>query len=339
MSVVNVCAPDWTPQESYSRIARALTKGLRAMGYTVNTLGHKAPIRTITPAFGGILLAYPTNFHQWGVMPVVGPKVAVTMFESTQLPDGWAEVLNTCASVIVPSQFLERVFRNAGVTSRIVVAPLGINSAFKFAPRDWSSRPRTFLTIGDRGKRKGWHIAAFAFQKAFGDDMNYRLLIKCRPGSLRFRVSNPNIHLIEGDYSDRKLAALYQEAHFMLFPTAGEGFGLPPREFAATGGISLATAWGGTEDHIDRWGVPIHGFITDTAWKGEGDFEGLGLWAEVNPDHLAEKLQAIASLDSDWSQKAVLSSVAARRLYTWKNFVRVVEEEWRAACDGNTDAA
>src|SRR5690606_12701591 len=116
-------------------------------------------------------------------------------------------------------------------------------------------------------------LAAQAFNKAFGDDMRYRLILKSRTDAVNVSISNPNIEIIAQDMSDEEMCQLYHRAHVMLFPTRGEGFGLPPREFAATGGLAMATNWGGTAENIDRWGIPIEhamepAYNTTSKWAG-----------------------------------------------------------------------
>jgi glycosyltransferase involved in cell wall biosynthesis len=327
MTIVNVCSPTFDPCDSYGILATELVDGLGSLGWDVNTIGSKAPNRSIRIAPGGILLGYPTLHKTYGAMSNIGPKLALTMFESTVLPDGWVDRLNKCDAVVVPARWLVRVFRQNGVAVPIHVVPLGINDVYKgYSPRT-KKTPFTFIAIGDRGLRKAWNKVIFAFNQAFGDNMDYRLIIKSR--NLGMSLNNPNIEVIKEDYTDEQMAALYRRSHVMVFPSSGEGFGLPPREFAATGGISLATNWGGTADDISQWGIPLPYQIVD-AWDDRSDWRGsMGHWASVDQDDIVQVMESVAanyygSYKSIGAQSA--GFVAAH--YRWSVFTSKIASIW-----------
>jgi len=327
MTIVNICSPTFDPCDSYGRIANELSFWLEAWGQQVNQIGDQARKQAIRPSLGGILLGYPTNFWTYGTFVNTGPRIAITMFESTVLPDGWAEKLNRCDAVVVPSRFLMDVFRANGVTAPIRVIPLGISNAFHRAVSRGSSTPFTFLAIADRGRRKAWDKATFAFDKAFGGDMNYRLILKAR--QMPFRFTNPNIEVVSEDLTDGQLAQLYSACHVMIFPSCGEGFGLPPREFAATGGIALATDWGGTADDLEHWGIPLPVVRMVDAWPDQKDWRGkLGQWAEVDTAALAETMKQVAA---QYERMIAFRLRAARFVwshYHWATFANRVNQLW-----------
>lgn len=338
--VINIWAPSWDPAESYGRIALELAHHLGTQGVKVNPFGSQRPnLGTISPTIGGILMAYPSNFHQFGTMAQAGPRVALTMFESTQLPPGWTTVLNGCEAVIVPSTFLLKVFRDYGVTVPIHVIPLGVSRAFKYVQRP-VRKPFTFLAFADRGRRKGFHIAGWAFHKAFGDDLNYRLILKAREGALErvASISNPNMELIRGDYTDRQLAKLYSQVDCMVFPSCGEGFGLPPREFAATGGTVIATNWGGLADDLSSWGLPIR-YSLAPAWKGDEHLEGLGNWAEPDVLDLAETMRHVANHPQYYQERGQDAARFVKAHYSWKTFAKRVLAVWQEVNSGSNRLA
>lgn len=332
---VNVFTPDWNRAESYGRIANELYDHWTANGIAVNCIGDDPPSNAIHPAFGGIVMAYPTNAHTYGPMAMIGPKVFLTMFESTQLPDGWAGVLNTGEAVIVPSHWLVDVFRKSGVRVPIHVIPLGVSEPFREpVARDPDRRPMRFLAIGDRGRRKGWHIAGWAFNKAFGDDPDYEMVFKCRPGSMPFGISNPTMRLVAQEMTDTELADLYRSCDVMVFPTAGEGFGLPPREFAATDGVAIVTDFGGTADDIDRWGIPLT-YHMIPAWKGDEKLEGCGQWAEPDIEALADLMRAVADNRKQAFQRAQIMGAWVRNKYQWSTFAEKVYAIWQKVSNAN----
>jgi glycosyltransferase involved in cell wall biosynthesis len=330
--VINIFSPNWETQDSYGRIALELKQGFEAKGYHVNPFGDNAPETILQPAWGGLFLGYPTlykDFERQILFAEFGKRVAITMFESTKLLDGWKENLNRCAAVVVPSQFLVSVFRQGGVKVPLHVHPLGISQEFFSEPqlRTFSSdKPLTFLAIADRGARKAWDKALFSFVEAFGDDMRYKLILKSR--GKQFDLANPNVERIGRDMSNVELAELYRASDVMIFPSCGEGFGLPPREFAATGGIALTTSWGGTADALQKWGVGLPSKMV-TAWRDNRKWYGKqGQWAEVDQNQLVLKLRLIADYFDFFAADAKKASEFVAKEYQWSSFVNKVETIW-----------
>lgn len=333
--ILNVCSPTFDIASSYGRVGRELVVGLTALGAEINQIGDGADIsKPIKPTMGGIVMGYPTNFHEFGGMVNTGPKVAVTMFESTKLPEGWGEALNQCQAVIVPSAWVKEVFISCGVTVPVHVVPLGVSSAFHTAAKREYSEPFTFLIIADSGRRKNWQSAAFAFQAVYGDDPNFRLIVKTR--GLPYSIGNPNFEIHEGDYDDAQMADLCRRAHVMLFPSSSEGWGLPPREFASTGGVAVATHWGGLADDIHQWGVPLPYAGLIDAWKGstKGWHGKMGKWAQPDTKALEFLIRHIPKHYDAYRDFGLRAAGFVQTHYRWETFASRVYSIFQEASEG-----
>lgn len=342
MKIINLVTETFDPHTSYGRMANELYAHLTAQGYHVNCFAAAddyLPNNHIIAAAGGILLAHPQRMAQFAArFPIgaMGRWICCTGNEMTQLPRGWTEILNQLDGVSVWSSWQAEIFRSNGVTVPLQVDNLGISPAFtaQVQPRTWSAdEPLTFLAIGDRGERKASHIAMFAFVQAFGDDERYKLIIKRRARADKDDLANPNIEVISEDMTDAELAALYRRCHVMVFPACGEGFGIPPREFAATGGIALATNWSGLTDHIEQWGVPIDEYTFAPAYQLENDpMWTIGEWVNVDVNALAQQMQRLAVYFDHYAQQAVEAAAFVANQYQWSTWADGLLNLYVRAC-------
>ncbi len=334
MRAVNICIPGVLDgADSYGIVACSLVRELDRMGVQPNVFGLMGETFQTTPddvraivsrpvaaALGGLFLGYPTGYvRHRNPLVHIGPRVALTMFESSKLPAGWADVLNQMDAVVVPSWFCWETFRQARVTAAMHVVPLGLSDVYRPAARR-TGRPLTFLAFLDRGKRKGGLVALQAFLRAFGDDPNYRLILKSRNARVQIELANDNITVIQRDMTDEELYRLYLEADVLVSPNRGEGFGLPPREFAATGGISLVTNWGGTADDLSAWGWALPYALVSADWSGIKSLEGqdLGVWAEPDVDGITRALTQVAAHRDWYREQAYARAEHVRRMYNWQ---------------------
>lgn len=360
--VITIASPDFDPYSGYGRMACELVAHLSQKDIHVNAIHlGKAVFDSQTPALqgllkkpirlalGGIVLGYPTLYGEYGALVSQGTRVAHTMFESTEYPLGWVQVLNECKAVTVPTPEQKKIAEKNGVRVPVHVTPLGISETFKYVDRSKrkysEQNPFTFVCWGDRGMRKGWDVAVTAFVKAFGKRMDTKLIVKSRAMSFPFGFpENPNIEVMQEDFDEFGLQEFYAKADAMVFPSRGEGFGLPPREFAATGGPALVTDW--WADNISMWGYPIRSTMVP-AWQGETEamgkwveqekFIGLGKWAEPNEAHLIQQMQYIRAARPEMlAYMGRRSAANIRQLYSWKGFAEKMYEVWQGALNYKT---
>ncbi len=165
-----------------------------------------------------------------------------------------------------------------------------------------------------------------AFVKAFGDNTDVQLLLKARKGVLEHDILNENIDIIQKDMTADELYELYLSTEVLVNPNMGEGFGLIPREYAATGGIAIATDWGGTADDIADWGLPIPYHLVP-AWKGH-KHEGLGYWAMPDVESLADLMVSSYEHYDRLADVGDIRAQRVRQLYSWEAFAKGILEIW-----------
>lgn len=322
--IINISSPSLYHAESYGVIANRLARHFAEMGIATNCNDYWRP-QQVPSGDGSILMGWPIEFPQFDAWDAAGPRIAVTMFESSVLPPGWVATLNQLDAVIVPSRFCYDVFKQAGVSVPLHIIPLGVSEVYQAYERPQSD-VLTFLAFGDRGLRKGGYTAIQAFQVAFGNSKQHKLIVKGRAPKTVELLPVGNVELIQQDMSEAELYALYCRCDVLINPNKGEGFGLLPREFAATGGIALATAWGGTVDDLEQWGWPIDYELGPANWKGQPGLHDLSLgeWALPDAEHLVNMLKRIAQNREVYQAQAMQKAANVHQLYSWERFAQQV---------------
>ena len=348
MKRITIGCDNWDPLDSYGQIAGVLVGAFAGRSeWDIQLLaGRRTEVdrcpriiqqllsKPYQPPDANILLGWPSRYESFfGEKPLSGCQLAVTMFESNELPSGWSARLNQCDRVLLPSPWLIDVFRAAGVTTSLAVVPLGIREEYSFVERPDRGGPFTFLTLATSGLRKGWDVAIRAFCRAFGADPNYRLIVKTRNQSLDPGPLPPNIEILAADLDSKEMVRLYGRVDAAVFASRGEGFGLPAREAAATGLPVIATAWSGLADGLNHWGIPLS-FSMTTAWPKHPDpsLRQCGQWAEPDEQKLVGLMKELVQKPVD-QQAAQARSEWIRTNHSWASFASAVTDHLGAVLD------
>lgn len=172
-------------------------------------------------------------------------KIALSMFESTRIPNCWVDVLNNKFDlVIVPDIFLFNAYKESGVVIPIFVLPLGMDLN-KFFLAEKSIRPHVPFTFGCSAafvSHKNLERLILAFKEAFGDSDAVRLRIQGRLSDRNyFRVLKNcaigcrNIELVERILGEQAYIDFLRSLDCYVLLSKGEGFSFTPRQALAMG--------------------------------------------------------------------------------------------------------
>lgn len=266
-----------------------------------------------------------------------GRRIGMTMWESSALPSErnvWTPWLEAADEVLVPCEHNAALVR-AACRVPVRVVPLGLNGdmwPLLDRPRR-TGQPFVFLLSGQLSFRKGWMHAYFAFARAFGQDPRFALVYKTSSRSelmytapkdrtvWNHRFTDPNVRALRGHWSRRALLRLYGRADAFVWPTLGEGWGLPPREAAATGLPVITTQHTGQFD-ADLWAWRVVPTTDDGTPALFGAWGRCGTWQKISVDDLAAAMvQTVETIDEarEWARDVARPYVTGR---TWVDVAR-----------------
>lgn len=190
--------------------------------------------------------------------PIKGKRnVLFSMWEGDVLPAEFLPALRAADQLIVPSTYCQQVWKRAGFDADVV--PLGLHDGFQTCDVDRRllrapGHRMRFLWVGSRSVRKGWPLLAPAWRAAFGmtsTDLPVQLYVKTigLPGNQKVEELYEGAVVVDTrDIEPVEMLQLYESADVFVFPTLGEGFGLPALEAMAAGCLVLAPLTGGLTD-------------------------------------------------------------------------------------------
>jgi len=288
------------------KMALALDKyfDVRVMSFTeykrenVTSDGLELRAKPFELAETGIVYGFPNAFTSC----VNKNKIGFTMFETSKLPrtsgipNDWAgetgdpeKNINLMDIVLVPCEHNKKLLEKEGVTIPIKVVHLGID------PQQYPKiiRPKrdtfTFLSLGTLTIRKNPGAIIGAFLELFKDNPNVRLVLKTQSGTLaHIQLPYKNITIIDEYSTQEQIWWYYKEADAFLFPTRGEGFGLPPMEAMATGLPTVIANHTGMAEFCNKeYNYPIPVAKETPAIRFPKKWGDVGNWYE--PDYQALK--------------------------------------------------
>ena len=253
-----------------------------------------------------------------------------TMFETTKIPQNpkqWTDIINrTCDALIVPAEEVKKVFIAGGINIPVHVVPLWVDDRFVYFKRP-KREIFAFLWVGklDQFNRKGCLDAIEAFEEEFKKESDVRLVIKASNMNISARDSqriqdNNKIQLINRQFSVEDLNKIYQEADCFLFPTHGEGFGLPPLEAMATGLPTIVTDWMGCREFAKEeicYPIKVDKLEKAIYPPAYGD---VGEWAAVDIKRTRKLMRHVYENRKEATEKGIAAAKYVDENFRFKNF-------------------
>ncbi len=242
-----------------------------------------------------------------------------TMFEADKIPQEWIKEANKARGIIVPSQWCKKVFVQSGVTVPIEIVPDGVDEFEVFNP---PLDKFTFLhyDFTSFAHRKGGDLVLSVFLQLFGNNEKTQLILKGRDHKIEPVKPYPNVRYIFANYPRYKMIELFKNVHCFVFPSRGEGFGLPPLEAMAHGVPTIVTNAHSTAEFA-HLGIPLKtiGKIP-AAYEG---WSGYGQWVQPDPVHLAELMMDVYQNYQRYKTQAVKNQSIVKQRY---NFEKVAHQ-------------
>jgi glycosyltransferase involved in cell wall biosynthesis len=325
LSLLTVAA-QYNVSTGYGSMAEYLVLGMARAGATVNAVPLDLQLEGLTQEFKEILQRSkpgfkrdtPVLYFSWPRSDLQRFRAASdlfinTMWESDQLPAGWAEQLNYARAVIVPTRFVAQVFRNSGVTVPIEVIKQGIDpDIYHYEERPAHSQLTT-LIVGPVDNRKNTLTAIAAWEQAFAGDNEARLIIKTNYGYHNYTPGDPRIQYIDVNETTRGIAHWYRQADILL-ALGNEGFGLPLVEGMATGLPVIALSSEGQADVAeDARGLLLT--VQPTTWEvdNRSPFGPSGLRGVPGIEDVASHLRWIATHRDEAREMGLAASYWAQQ--------------------------
>lgn len=274
-----------------------------------------------------ICYGYPLSFSSLAPWKF---KIGFTMFETNKLPEskywsGEKNVADTCNELdllLVPSKHNKKLFEDHGVTIPIEVVNLGYEpSIYKYVNRKERDK-FTFLIAGNLSVRKNVGAVVRAFMELFADKQDVQLVIKTSKGSSlnQFTFPTSNIRTIAKRVSAEDMAKIYHDADCFVFPSRGEGFGLPPLEAMATGLPVILADHTGMSDYIDdRYCYPIKKYKLVKAQFYPKKWGDVGTWYEPDYEELKRLMLEVYKMRKFSKVIGKHASMHVKKNFTYRN--------------------
>jgi glycosyltransferase involved in cell wall biosynthesis len=183
-------------------------------------------------------------------------KLVITQFETDTIPDFHIKAVNKADHLITTSSFQPEIWRRCGIRASIPITVLtaGIDTDYFSYQRPEPDGTFKVLMLGALTGRKDPLAAIRIFQEASGGDPSWKFTIKTRQADRLDLVArelgiagkiqqpfrgrgrrDPRIELIISDDPPDAVRGYYQSHDALLWPSKGEGVGLPPLEAMSCG--------------------------------------------------------------------------------------------------------
>lgn len=203
-------------------------------------------------------------------------KIAFTTTEVDGIPGNWVKCLNEMDEIWATSNFAKKAFKDSGVVKPIFTMHEGVDpDLFHPGIAPFASPPKEkfrFFTNFAWGKRKGVDVLFKAFRQEFSKKEDVCLMVKVLKSYHGHKIKDElklvydrrgaaQVYIYDIEVQRYELARMYNMGHVFLWPSRGEGFGLPPLEALACGMPVIASNHSSHLEFLLKDGKPLPGVL------------------------------------------------------------------------------
>jgi len=337
----------------YSGSSEKLALALEKLGVDVRVISFvKKDMTSNTTEAGKKLKAKPFELAEVGIcygLPNTFTslfnnkiKIGFTMFETDKIPSGrnnWAgetgnatDIINKLDLLLVPSEHNKKLFKSSGVKIPIEILHLAVDTD-EFVPMDRPKRDIfTFYMAGVLTIRKNPGMALSAFLDLYKNNPKVKIVFKTNSGTMgHINMPYSNVKIIDRFSTPEEMFCHMRDADCFVFPSRGEGFGLPPLEAMATGLPVIVSDNTGMSEYTDkRYNYPIPCPEMKPAERFPKNWGNVGNWYEPDYQKLKETMKYVYEHQEEAKEKGMLASKWVRENWSFdntaKSLVKLIED-------------
>ena len=278
-------------------------------------------------------------------LDIPGYKVLYTLFESEILPMGMKENAERYDLVLTASEWGGEILSNELPREKIAIVPLGVDPlifhSWELTKERDKNSPFIFLAVGKYEKRKSYKEIIKAFELSFSEKSKNKLLLRLdnlflndtydqaiklikpeRRNQILIVKSNPPGSFLKVE----SMAQLYRSSHCFLFPSKGEGWGLPLIEAISCGIPYIATNYSGQTEFL-RYCNQLYSDVAYTKELIKDQFflryqqfekDNIPSWAKPDYKDLSNKMILITKNWRKIKKQALLNSEIIHQRFSWR---------------------
>ena len=225
------------------------------------------------------------------------------IFENTNPPSHWIDILNTNNVVLTPSKFCQNIFESrCDVPVNYVPHCLDMNIYNKDVKPMNKYDKFTYLFLGSWKERKGYKTLLKAWFEEFDQNDNVQLVIKTDKPliaeqlvlRMRKKYSAPVI-VLKQNYTDDEMPAFMKSADCLVTPSLGEGFYMPGIQAMAVGVPVIITDFSGCRDYANEdtsFLLKPEGFVNIPCLDNIPQFSNCS-WAFISVNQLRKQMRNV----------------------------------------------
>lgn len=304
--------------------------------------------RTKLPSKVSVMMTIPYDISDRLVQSL--HKIVITQFETDTVPQAHIDWVNRHHHLIVTSQFGRGVFKNSGTkipidsmtagvdTERFTLkrpVPNGIFKVLMIGAITGRKDPAAAIRIFQRASqgRRDWQFTIKTRETASFENLNLRLGPPDEQGHQKW-LDDPRVIVRKEDDPPEAILWYYHNNDCLLWPSKGEGTGLPPLEAMSCGMEVVCSDNSGMRDYMNEaWAYPIKTSHMEPAddvnqeriygkrHQGYGmdyiaAFGQVGNWWVPDEDHAVKQLERAFNNFCDGKGKGARAAAYVRQCHT-----------------------